>query len=57
MDVQASNPDDLCGVDGETVKLASAQGPELERRIEDYKNRPTGNIPWETIKSEALAQN
>lgn len=56
MDVQASDPDDLCGIDGEAVKLASAQQQESQRRIEGYKNNPTGDIPWETIEAEALAR-
>lgn len=38
------------------VKLTDAQMAELERRLADYRENPEGNIPWETIKAEALAR-
>ena len=38
------------------VELSPEQKAELDRRIEDYRQNPEGNIPWETIKAEALAR-
>ena len=43
-------------LESEAAQLTSAQRQELDRRIEDYKKDPSGNIPWETIKSDALAR-
>ena len=47
---------DSIAVESGAVQLTSAQRQELDRRIEDYKNDPSGNIPWEEIKSQALAR-
>jgi putative addiction module component (TIGR02574 family) len=41
----------------ETVELSPEQRAELERRIEDFRRDPSGGIPWETIRNEALARN
>ena len=38
------------------VELSPEQKAELDRRIEDYRQNPGGNVPWETIKTEALAR-
>jgi len=40
----------------DAVELTPEQKAELNRRIEDYRLNPGGNIPWETIKAEALAR-
>ena len=47
---------DSIALESGAVKLMPAQRKELERRIEDYKNNPSGNVPWETIKADALAR-
>lgn len=38
------------------VQVTPEQRAELDRRLEDYRMNPEGNIPWETIKAEALAR-
>ena len=38
------------------VELSPEQRVELERRIEDFRHDPSGGIPWETIRDEALAR-
>ena len=47
---------DSIAVDSDAVELSPEQRAELDRRIEDYKKNPGGNVPWETIKAEALAR-
>jgi len=47
---------DSIALESETAQLTLVQRQELDRRIEDYKNDPSENIPWETIKAEALAR-
>ena len=40
----------------EAIELTPEQKAELDRRIEDYRLNPEGNIPWEKIRAEALAR-
>ena len=40
----------------ERVELSPEQRAELERRIEDFRQDPSGGISWETIRDEALAR-
>lgn len=47
---------DSIALESGAVSLSPEQRTELDRRIEDYRNDPTGNIPWETVKAEALAR-
>lgn len=47
---------DSIAIDSGAIELTPEQRAELDRRIEDYRNNPEGNIPWETIKAEALAR-
>jgi putative addiction module component (TIGR02574 family) len=47
---------DSIAAESEAVKLSAEQRAELDRRIERYKRDPSGTIPWESIKSEALAR-
>jgi putative addiction module component (TIGR02574 family) len=47
---------DSIAAESGAVQLSPEQRTELERRIENYKKDPSGTIPWETIKSEALAR-
>jgi putative addiction module component (TIGR02574 family) len=45
---------ELSALESGAVDITPGQRAELDRRIEEYKKDPTGNIPWETIKAEAL---
>lgn len=47
---------DSIAVESGAVELSAEQRAELDLRIEDYKKNPDGNVPWETIKAEALAR-
>ena len=47
---------DSTAAESDAVKLSEEQRAELERRIENYKKNPSGTIPWETIKAEALTR-
>jgi putative addiction module component (TIGR02574 family) len=47
---------DSIAAESGAVQLSTEQRTELDRRIENYKKDPSGTIPWETIKSEALAR-
>jgi putative addiction module component (TIGR02574 family) len=47
---------DSIAIDSGAVELTAEQRAELDRRLEDYRRNPEGNIPWETIKAEALAR-
>jgi len=47
---------DSIALESGAVELTPEQRAELDRRIEDYKNDPAGNVPWEEIKAEALAR-
>ena len=47
---------DSIAAESDSVKLSPEQRSELDRRIENYKKDPSGTIPWESIKSEALAR-
>lgn len=38
------------------VEIPAEQRAELERRMEDFRLNPGGNIPWETVMEEALAR-
>lgn len=45
---------DSIALESGAVNLSSEQRAELDRRIARYKIDPSGNIPWETIKADAL---
>lgn len=47
---------DSIALESGAVDITPEQRAELDRRIEEYEKDPTGNIPWETIKAEALAR-
>jgi len=47
---------DSIAIDSGAIQLTPDQRAELDRRLEDYRKNPNGNVPWETIKAEALAR-
>ena len=47
---------DSIALESGAVELTHEQKVELDRRIEEYKKDPSGNVPWETIKAEALSR-
>lgn len=47
---------DSIAVESDAVALSPQQRIELERRLDEYRKDPTGNIPWESIKADALAR-
>ena len=47
---------DSIALESGAIELSPEQRAELDRRLEDYKNDPSGNIPWEMIKAEALSR-
>ena len=47
---------DEIGADRACPDLSEAQKPELDRRLADDKTNPQDTIPWETIKTDAIAQ-
>lgn len=47
---------DSIAVESDAVELSQEQRLEIDRRVEEYRKNPTGNVPWEDIKAEALAR-
>ena len=47
---------DSIAVESGAVELSDEQRAEIDRRIEEYRKNPGGNVPWGEIKAEALAR-
>ncbi len=47
---------DSIAAEPKAIQLTPEQRAELDRRIEDNRLNPEGNVSWEEIKAEALAR-
>lgn len=47
---------DSIAIDSGAVELSTEQRAELKRRVDEFRQDPSGNVPWEDIKAQALVR-